>query len=130
MNTQGHERRKFVRIFFQSDEKVMSTVVFPNEDNKKVTAGVLNLSEEGVCLVLERRFLKENKTVKIYKGDRLLLNDIVGITPEIKISEQELKVKWVIDNLYFNHMEIGCHMLNVSERVRDGIQQVISSREE
>lgn len=128
MNAEGHERRKFVRVFFQADEKVMSQVVFPNEDNKTVAAGVLNLSEEGVCLVLERKFLKENKTVKIYKGDRLLLNDIIGTTAEIKILGQELKVKWVIDNLYFNHMEIGCQMLNVPDQLRDGIRQVISSR--
>ena len=128
MSVEGHERRKFVRIFFPTDEKVMSTLVFPNENNTTISANVMNLSEEGVCLVLERKRLDENKTLKIYKGDRLLLNDIVGITPEIKIAEQELQVKWVIDNLYFNHMEIGCHMMNVPESVRTSIRQMISSR--
>jgi len=129
MSAEEHERRKFVRIFFPADEKVMSTVVFPNENNKTISANVMNLSEEGVCLVLLRQSPGDNNALKIYKGDRLLLNDIVGITPEIKIARQELQVKWVIDNLYFNHMEIGCHMMNVPDSVRSRIRQVISSRE-
>jgi len=107
-----------------------TTIVIPRAENISVSVGILNLSEERVCLFLERKFFKENKTIKIYKGDRLLLDDIVGITPEIMVSKQELKVKWVIDNLFFNHMEMGCQMLNIPDQLRSDIRQVISLRKD
>ncbi len=130
MNADGRERREYIRVLFSTEEAIKGTIVIPSAENISVSAGILNLSEEGVCLVIERKFLKENKTIKIYKGDRLLLEDIVGITPEIMVSKQELKVKWVIDNLFFNHMEMGCQMLNIPDQLRSDIRQVISLRKD
>jgi hypothetical protein len=130
MNADGRERRKYIRVFFPTEKAITGTQIIPGAENRSVSAGILNLSEEGVCLVLERELLKGDKTIKIYKGDSLLLDNIVGTTPEIMISKQELKVKWIIDNLYFNHMEIGCQMLNVPDQLRDDIRQTISLMKE
>ena len=93
MNADGRERRKYIRVFFPTEEAIKATLIIPGSEKKPVSAGILNLSEEGVCLVLERKLLQENGTLKIYKGDSLFLDGIMGITPTIKVSEQEMTVK-------------------------------------
>lgn len=130
MNAEAQERRRYIRIFFQTEEAIKGKLTIPGAKKKSISAGILNLSEEGVCLVIERKHLQDNGTVKIDKGDHLLLNDIIGITPEIPLSNQKMQVKWIVDNMYFDHMEIGCQMLNISDQLRSNIRQVVATRKD
>ena len=76
MNADGRERREYIRVLFPTEEVIKGTIVIPSAENISVSAGILNLSEEGVCLVIERKFLKENKTIKICCGSIFNLLEI------------------------------------------------------
>ncbi len=47
MNAQGAERRKFRRVFFSKEDKIVAYIVFPENQKIPVEAGIMNLSEEG-----------------------------------------------------------------------------------
>lgn len=122
MNAEGAERRKFRRIFFTKEDKIVAYIVFPENHEIPVEAGVMNLSEEGVCLSYEK-----NKTFKVKKGDILNLMQIIGSKPELSVDELKIEVRWVMDADYFDHDQIGCKILNPSDELREEIRQIDTS---
>lgn len=119
MNAEGAERRKFRRIFFTKEDKIVAYIVFPENHEIPVEAGVMNLSEEGVCLSYEK-----NKTFKVKKGDILNLMQIIGSKPELSVDELKIEVRWIMDEDYFDHDQIGCKILNPSDELREEIRQI------
>jgi len=121
MSDKEAERRKFRRVFFTKEDKIVAYVIFPENKEIPVQAGVMNLSEEGVCLSYEK-----NKTFKVRKGDILNLMQIIGTKPELSVDDLEIEVRWVMDEDYFDHDQIGCKILNPSNDLREEIKQIDS----
>ncbi len=121
MNAQGAERRKFRRVFFSKEDNISAYITFSENQDIPVEAAVMNLSEEGICLSYEK-----NKTFKVKKGNILNLMQIIGTKPELSVDELQMEVRWVMDEDYFDHDQIGCKILNPSNELREEIKQIDS----
>ncbi len=121
MNAQGDERRKFRRVFFTKEDKIAAYIVSPENNKLPVEAGVMNLSEEGICLSYEK-----SKTFKVKRGEILNLIQIIGTKPELSVDELKIEVRWIMDENYFDHDQIGCKILNPSNELREEIKLIDS----
>ena len=119
MNAQDEERRKYRRVFFKKEDAIAASFTFPGIQEEPVDADVMNLSEEGVCLTYRKK-----PAIKIKKDDILILTQFKGLTPDIEFDELEIEVKWVMDQDFFEHEQIGCKILNASDSLREQIRQI------
>lgn len=119
MNDHWEERRKYRRIFFRKEDAIAASLTFPGIQKEPVDADVMNLSEEGVCLTY-----RKNPAIKIKKDDLLILSQLKGTTPELEFDELKIEVRWVVDDDFFEHEQIGCKILNASDSLREQIRQI------
>ncbi len=119
MNDRWEERRKYRRVFFRKEDAIAASLTFPGIQEESVEADVMNLSEEGVCLTY-----KKNPAIKIKKDDILILTQLKGTTPELEFDELKIDVRWVMDDDFFEHEQIGCKILNASDSLREQIRQI------
>ena len=119
MNTHWEERRKYRRVFFKKEDAITASFTFPGIQEEPVEAGVMNLSEEGVCLTY-----RKNSAIKIKKDDILILSQFKGITPELEFDELKIEVRWIMDDNFFVHEQIGCKILNASDSLKEQIRQI------
>ena len=121
MENQGVERREFRRIFFPKEDNILALITFSGIQKEPVEAGVMSLSEEGICLIY-----KKNDAIKISKKDVLILTQLKGLTPELFQEEFKIEVRWIMSEAFFDHDQIGCKIINVSESYREQIRQIDS----
>ena len=119
MNTHWEERRKYRRVFFKKEDGIVASFTFPEIQGDPVEAGVMNLSEEGVCLTY-----RKNAAIKIKKDDILILSQLKGVTPELEFDELKIEVRWIMDDNFFEHEQIGCKILNATDSLREQIRQI------
>lgn len=122
MNTHWEERRKHRRVFFKKEDAITASFTFPGIQEEPVEADVLNLSQEGVCLTF-----RKNPAIKTKKDDILILTQFKGITPELEFDELKIEVRWVMDDDFFEHGQIGCKILNPSDSLKEQIRQIETS---
>lgn len=119
MNAQDEERRKYRRVFFKKEDAIAASFTFPGIQEEPVDADVMNLSEEGVCLTYRKK-----PAIKIKKDDILILAQLKGLTPDLEFDELKIEVKWVMDQDFFEHEQIGCKILNASDSLKEQIRQI------
>ena len=119
MNPHWEERRKYRRVFFNKEDEITASFTFPGIQEEPVEAGVMNLSEEGVCLTY-----RKNPAITIKKDDVLILTQLKGTTPELEFDKLKIEVKWVMDEDFFEHEQIGCRITNASESLKEQINQI------
>ena len=122
MNAHWEERRKYRRVFFKKEDAITAWFTFPGIQEKPVEADVMNLSEEGICLTY-----RKNPSIKIKKDDILILTQLKGITPELELDELKIEVRWVMDDDFFEHEQIGCKILNTSDSLKEQIRRIETS---
>jgi len=123
MGGDGKERRRYERVFFTRDEEIVGSISFPNREATPIPAGVLNLSECGICI-----FFKRKLTGRVIKGDRMILHSIKGFSPELSLRDVKMEVKWIMDHKAFENLEMGCEMLDIPEEQRSAIRGIIARR--
>jgi len=119
MNTHWEERRKYRRVFFKKEDGIVASFTFPEIQGDPLEADVMNLSEDGVCLT----YIK-NPAIKIKKDDILILSQLKGLTPELEFDELRIEVRWIMDDTFFEHEQIGCKILNASDSLKEQIRQI------
>ena len=115
MNTHWEERRKYRRVFFKKEDGIVASFTFPEIQGDPLEADVMNLSEDGVCLT--------------YRKNLVILTRLKGITPELEFDELRIEVRWIMDDNFFEHEQIGCKILNVSDSLKEQIRQIETSTE-
>ena len=119
MNTHWEERRKYRRVFFKKEDGIVASFTFPEIQGDPLEADVMNLSEDGVCLTY-----RKNPAIKIKKDDILILSQLKGLTPELEFDELRIEVRWIMDDNFFEHEQIGCKILNASDSLKEQIRQI------
>jgi hypothetical protein len=119
MNAHGEERRKYRRVFFRKEDAISASFTFPEIQEESVDAGVMNLSEEGICLTY-----RKDPAIKIKKDDVLTLTQLKGLALELEFDELKIAVRWVMKDDFFEHEQIGCEILNTPSSLKEQIRQI------
>lgn len=121
MENQGVEKRKFPRVYFTKEDKILALITFPGTQKKPIEAGVMNLSQEGICLTY-----RKNDAIEVSEKDVLILTQLKGLTPELFQEELKIQIKWIINEAFFDHDQIGCKIVNASESYRELVRKIDS----
>jgi c-di-GMP-binding flagellar brake protein YcgR len=117
------EKRRFNRIFFSLADGIEGTFTFTNFLKGTVTAYIINLSEGGVGLVLN----KEKDEKRIEKGEALILTQINGIQGLEPLMNIEAEIKWILDNPSLEFLGFGCEFLRMPESLQAHLRAFIDS---
>jgi hypothetical protein len=119
----AEEKRRFNRIFFSLADGVEGTFTFANLLKGTLTAYIINLSEGGVGLVLN----KEKDEKKIKKGEALVLTRISGVQGLEWLMNIEAEIKWVLDNPSLEFLGFGCEFLRLPASIQAHLRSCIDS---
>ena len=116
------ERRKFKRVFFNPEDRVIINLSFLGETRESLPVTVLNVSEGGLGFVAVR-----DKAQKITKGTQLLIDRIVLPGKEDIIDNVEAITRYVMDLQTYDHITFGCEFIKISENDREKIRDFVSA---
>ncbi|MBN1255387.1 MAG: PilZ domain-containing protein [Deltaproteobacteria bacterium] len=116
------ERRRFQRIFFSLKDEIIGIFSFPDLQRGVLAAHIINVSEGGMGLVLN----KEEKN-RIKKGDQLTLAQVRGIKGLESLRHVEVEIKWILDNPSLELIGFGCEFVNFTELLQDALRVFIDS---
>ena len=113
------EKRKFERYVFHNDDRIIVLLTSDN-DGETIEARMLNISQGGLGLVLERiriYNLKEEAT--------LFIKEVNGKGRFAGLIGHSVKVKWILDFKPFDNLAIGCEFINLNEKCRLEIDNLL-----
>jgi c-di-GMP-binding flagellar brake protein YcgR len=113
------ERRRHIRIFFDSLEEASCLFI---ADEKAVTlwsASVLDLSLGGLHLTLIG-------DADLSVGDRLILCNLTHRTGQVCDEQISMEVRWLFTRPEFRRLYVGCRFLHLPEKSRGHIANLIS----
>ncbi len=116
----GPEKRKFKRAVFSMKDGITGIFSSPDFTDDSITAIIIDLSVGGLQFILPR-----NTAHDISTRGCLILAKIQGMTDLKFVNKVELKVKWIMDLEYFEHIGVGCEILNAPDVIRDQIDQFV-----
>jgi hypothetical protein len=116
------EKRRFQRIFFSREDGIQGTFTFSDLHKGILTAHIINLSEGGLGLVLNK---KEDK--KIEKGDGVILTQIRGIRGLEPFMNIEAEIRWILDKPSLEFLGFGCEFLRVPVPLQAQIRACIDT---
>jgi len=119
METDFTERRRHIRVFFDTLEETSCLV---SADEKAVTlwsASVLDLSLGGLHLTLIG-------DPSISVGERLILNNLTHRTGLVCDEQISMEVRWVFARPEFRRLYVGCRFLALPEKSRGHLANLIS----
>jgi c-di-GMP-binding flagellar brake protein YcgR len=120
----GQERRRFKRVAIPVDDRIMGFISSPRLiADESIAVNIIDLSAGGLHFFLRRGSFKEITT-----GDHLTLRKIKGTENLDFISNIELEVIWIADHPSLEHVGLGCEFLNISDEIRQQIDQFIDTR--
>ena len=122
MVNEKKERRRYQRIFFSMEDGVKGIFAFPDHQKGLLTANIINISEGGLGLALNR-----DKRDRIHKGDYVILTHIIGIQGLESLTNAEAEIRWILDNPSLEFIGFGCEFLNAPESQRNAIRIFIDS---
>ncbi len=117
--------RKYTRLFFQADDDIKCICSFTDSKDEKVTANVMNISEGGICLTINR-----DEIISISKNDELFLLSLTEKTLTLFDTEIRMIVRWVMDNKFFKNIELGCQFLDPPDNITEQIRSLVEDRGE
>jgi len=119
----GSERRQFKRVAIPSNDGIMGIIRSPRLiADDAIAVNIINMSAGGLHFFLPRGSFKE-----LSAGDHLTLNEIKGAKNLEFISNVKLEVKWIAEHPSLKHVGLGCQFLNISEKIRQQIDQFVDS---
>ena len=120
----GQERRRFRRVAIPVDDGIIGFISSPRLiADESIAVKIIDLSVGGLHFFFHRGSFKEITT-----GDHLTLREIKGTKNLDSISNVELEVKWIADHPSLEHVGLGCEFLNISNEIRQQIDQFIDTR--
>ncbi|XOF35157.1 MAG: PilZ domain-containing protein [Candidatus Electrothrix sp. YB6] len=117
------EKRHYTRIIFNKDNKVQAGITVPDapETKQNFSSSVLNLSEGGLQLSIKREELPEVQT-----GNTFILTSITGV-PELEaLTDISMRIAWLMDNEYLEHVLLGMCFTSLSEEQRQTLRSFVT----
>ena len=82
-----------------------------------------NLSEGGLFI----RFSQQNKQLAAaQKGEQLILKEINGITPPVRINATNMEIRWLLKDKLLDYMGLGCEFKDMNETSKKQLHQLIA----
>lgn len=110
MNNKSENRRKHQRAIFSIDDDIKGVFTVPGSEKKAFTAHILNISEGGIQITLDR---KDEK--KLSMGEFVVLLQIKGPDPLKYLVNIDAQVKWILSHEILEHIGAGCEFKNISK---------------
>lgn len=108
----GIERRRYPRYVFTQEEKVKGCLVFLNGTRQKKIATIMDISRNGMGLVLSK-----NEKNGIREGDFVRVERILALDEETWINtDLTMKLIWVLDHSFLENTGFGCQFQNPNEK--------------
>ena len=113
------EQRKHPRIFFPGDEVTLARIVLAGgEENHDVR--LLNISEGGIGF-----HCKRSAGFRVKINDPLQLIAIIGHPYLADVADLSMKVRWVLDEEYLDHVAVGCEFIDLDHHNRELLQDFV-----
>ena len=122
MEIEGKERRRYQRVFYAAEDRMIGLFVFPGNNQKILEAHILNVSVGGLHFTIKR-----NGMIPLKMGDRLKLIKLMGNSPLRIASDIEIEIKWVLDYRLMKHVGFGCEFRNLPDMVSSQLSDFIES---
>ena len=125
MTEQKLEKRRYTRIIFNERNKVRAFIALTDarEPEESTPSSVLNMSEGGIQISIERKKFKEVK-----QGGTVLLCGIKGVEELAPLADVSMRIIWIMDNEYLEHVLLGMSFAVLSNRQRQGLRSFVENR--
>ncbi|MDU9050305.1 MAG: PilZ domain-containing protein [Candidatus Electrothrix sp. Rat3] len=125
LKTIQEEKRRYTRIIFNERNRVQAAVALPGEQNpdQQMPASVLNMSEGGMQVSIERK-----KFQPMQQGDTVFLARIMGVQDLDALRDIPMRLIWIMDNEYLEHVLLGMSFSALSERQRGVLRFFVANR--
>jgi c-di-GMP-binding flagellar brake protein YcgR len=117
------ERRKHQRVFFTLKQGKTATLTKTENSHEPISATLLNLSEDGMALALERKHIGDLKP-----GDRLTIHSQEKWEPIQMLKGIELEIKYVQDYHIYINLSCGGKFTSIPPLTREKIGGWIQKR--
>lgn len=114
------EKRKFKRYVFPNNNKITALLALGN-GNKRFEARILNISEGGIGLAVDRTRLDG-----VAENTVLFLKEISGEKRITRLTGHAVKVKWILDYKPLNNLAIGCEFISLNDECRIDIESLLN----
>jgi len=114
------ERRLYKRVYFPDESRPQAFLVLLGTD-RILTASVVSLGLGGLSLRMPR------KDSIIHKGDHLILKQIKRPPEQQFLGNIGIKLLWSYKDERSGDILLGCNFLNISQPIREQIQQFTDS---
>ncbi|MBU0729234.1 MAG: PilZ domain-containing protein [Proteobacteria bacterium] len=122
MGEEVQHRRKYKRVFYSVQDKMVGFFSCPSQGDKGIVANVMNMSVGGLHFTLKR-----DDNIKLKVGDHLILTKIVGNAPIQLVVNIETKIKWVLDHHLMKHIGYGCEFMDLPDIVKEQIVDFVDT---
>ena len=119
MDTDFAERRRHIRVYFESLEETNCQFTPPGQATASLIASVLDLSLGGLHLACKGDY---SFTV----GDQLILTSLTHRTGPVCDEQIPMEVRWVFAKTGSRGLYLGCQFLHLPEKSRSRIANLIS----
>ncbi len=121
METDFAERRRHIRVYFDSLEETNCRFAAEEQEAEIFTASVLDLSLGGMHLTVMGN---NHFTV----ADRLIMNIMTHRTGRVCDEQIIMEIRWVFSREEFSRLYMGCQFLYLPEKSRGHIANLISAK--
>lgn len=119
------EKRRYTRIIFNERHRVQAAVALSGQEDtdQQMPAAVLNMSEGGMQVSIARKKFQPMK-----QGDTVFLARIMGVQDLEALRDVPMRLIWIMDNEYLEHVLLGMSFSALSERQRGILRFFVANR--
>ena len=119
MDTDFAERRRHIRVYFESLEETSCQITPAEQATAPLVASVLDLSLGGLHLACVGDY-------GFAVGDQLILNSLTHRTGPVCDEQIPMQIRWIFAKTESRGLYIGCQFLHLPEKSRSRIANLIS----
>ena len=112
--------REFKRILFSKEDVITAEAYLPGRPKKAVQAFLLNISEQGMGLLIPGQ-----KAKKLKIGDAIILRSIMTPEPLGTIDFADLGIRNILQDDRLEYATLNCEFFNISVYYRKKIKQFV-----
>lgn len=119
------EKRSYKRFLFSARDRVFGEFELPDIFDGRVLFRILDISAGGLRYTIARE-----KAGEVVVGNNIFLHHVEGYPALEFVPHIKMEVKWVLDNPVFKNILVGCQFVDISETIKEKIDQFAGTREQ
>ena len=121
MNPETVDKRQTKRILFSKEDNITAQAFLTKKPKKPVLAFIVNISENGAGLMINRLKIKKLKI-----GDVIILKSIMTPKPIEPIDKAEVEVKYILSDETLDYATVNCEFVNISDYHKKQIKRFVN----